>query len=52
MEQRVWIHETDAIASQLTGLQMMNVAPAWQYVLKAIVLILAILVDVYFKKKG
>jgi len=30
----------------------MNVAPAWQYVLKAIVLILAILVDLYFKKKG
>jgi D-xylose transport system permease protein len=40
------------IASLSTGLQMMNVAPAWQYVLKAIVLILAILVDVYFKKKG
>ena len=38
------------IASLSTGLQMMNVAPAWQYVLKAIVLILAILVDVYFKK--
>ncbi len=38
------------IASLSTGLQMMNVAPAWQYVLKAIVLILAVLIDVYFKK--
>jgi len=33
-------------------LQMMNVAPAWQYVLKAIVLVLAVLADVYFKRKG
>lgn len=40
------------IASLSTGLQMMNVAPAWQYVLKAIVLVLAVLADVYFKKKG
>jgi D-xylose transport system permease protein len=38
------------IASLSTGLQMMNVAPAWQYVLKAIVLVLAVLADVYFKK--
>jgi D-xylose transport system permease protein len=38
------------IASLSTGLQMMNVAPAWQYVVKAIVLVLAVLVDVYFKK--
>jgi len=38
------------IASLSTGLQMMNVAPAWQYVLKAIVLVLAVLGDVYFKK--
>ena len=37
------------IASLSTGLQMMNVAPAWQYVLKAIVLVLAVLADVYFK---
>lgn len=39
------------IASLTTGLQMMNVAPAWQYVLKAIVLVLAVLADVYFKRK-
>ncbi len=38
------------IASLSTGLQMMNVAPASQYVLKAIVLVLAVFVDVYFKK--
>lgn len=38
------------IASLSTGLQMMNVAPAWQYVLKAIVLVLAVFADVYFKK--
>jgi D-xylose transport system permease protein len=38
------------IASLSTGLQMMNVAPAWQYVLKALVLVLAVLADVYFKK--
>jgi len=33
------------LPSQFTGLQMMDVAPAWQYVLKAIVL-----ADVYFNK--
>jgi D-xylose transport system permease protein len=38
------------IASLSTGLQMMNVAPAWQYVLKALVLVLAVFADVYFKK--
>jgi len=38
------------IASLSTGLQMMNVAPAWQYVVKAVVLVLAVLADVYFKK--
>jgi D-xylose transport system permease protein len=38
------------ISSLGTGLQMMNVAAAWQYVLKAIVLVLAVLADVYFKK--
>jgi D-xylose transport system permease protein len=38
------------IASLSTGLQMLNVAPAWQFVLKAIVLVLAALADVYFKK--
>jgi ABC-type xylose transport system permease subunit len=29
---------------------MMNVAPAWQYVVKAIILIAAVYVDVYFKQ--
>jgi D-xylose transport system permease protein len=28
----------------------MNVAPAWQYVLKGLVLVLAVYADVYFKK--
>ncbi len=35
-----------------TGLQMLNVAPAWQYVVKGMVLILAVVVDVYFKKSN
>ena len=35
-----------------TGLQMMNVAPAWQYVLRGFVLVLAVIVDVYFKKSN
>jgi D-xylose transport system permease protein len=39
------------IMSSLTnGLQLMNVAAAWQYVLTGLVLILAVLADVYFKK--
>jgi D-xylose transport system permease protein len=38
------------IGSLSTGLQMMNVAPAWQFVTKAIILVLAVLIDVYFKK--
>ncbi len=38
------------ISSLSTGLQMMNVAPAWQYVLKAVVLVLAVLADVYLKR--
>jgi D-xylose transport system permease protein len=38
------------ISSLSTGLQMMNVPAAWQYVLKAIVLVLAVLADVYFKR--
>jgi D-xylose transport system permease protein len=33
-----------------TGLQMLNVAPAWQYVLRGFVLVLAVIIDVYFKK--
>lgn len=40
------------IMSSLTnGLQIMNVAPAWQYALKGAVLVLAVLADVSFKKK-
>lgn len=35
-----------------TGLQMMNVAPAWQYVLRGSVLVLAVVIDVYFKKSN
>jgi ABC-type xylose transport system permease subunit len=31
-------------------MQMMNFAPAWQYVVKAIILVLAVLLDVYFKR--
>jgi D-xylose transport system permease protein len=38
------------MASLNTGLQMLNVAPAWQYILRGGVLILAVLADVYFKK--
>jgi D-xylose transport system permease protein len=38
------------IASLTTGLQMMNVAPAWQYVVKAVILVLAVLLDYYFKR--
>jgi D-xylose transport system permease protein len=38
------------IGSLTTGLQMLNVAPAWQYVTKAVILVLAVLIDVYFKK--
>jgi len=35
-----------------TGLQMLNVAPAWQYVVKGFVLILAVMADMYFKKNN
>jgi len=38
------------IGSLTTGLQMMNVAPAWQFVVKAVILVLAVLVDYYFKR--
>jgi D-xylose transport system permease protein len=40
------------MASLNTGLQMMNVAPAWQYVLRGFVLVLAVVIDVYFKKSN
>jgi D-xylose transport system permease protein len=38
------------MASLTTGLQILNVPPAYQYVLKGVVLILAVYADVYFKK--
>lgn len=38
-------------ASLTTGLQMMSVAPAWQYVVKGAVLVLAVFVDVMLKKR-
>jgi D-xylose transport system permease protein len=38
------------IASLTNGMQMMDFAPAWQYVVKAIILVLAVLLDVYFKR--
>jgi len=38
------------MASLTNGLQMLNVQPAWQYLVKGIVLILAVYTDVYFKK--
>ena len=38
------------IASLTTGLQMMNVQPAWQFVVKAIILVAAVYADFYFKQ--
>jgi D-xylose transport system permease protein len=38
------------IGSLTNGLQQMNVAPAWQFVVKAVILVLAVLVDYQFKK--
>lgn len=38
------------MSSLTTGLQMLNVQPAWQYLLKGIVLVVAVYADVYFKK--
>jgi len=38
------------MASLTNGLQMLNVQAAWQYVVKGIVLIMAVYTDVYFKK--
>jgi D-xylose transport system permease protein len=40
------------MSSLANGLQLMNVAPAWQYFVKGIVLVLAVYADVTFKKKG
>ena len=38
------------MTSLSNGLQIMNVQPAWQYLVKGAVLMLAVYVDVYFKK--
>jgi len=39
------------IMSSLTnGLQLLNVQPAWQYIVKGAILVAAVYVDVYFKK--
>ena len=38
------------MASLTNGLQLMNVQPAWQYLLKGAVLILAVFADVYLKR--
>jgi D-xylose transport system permease protein len=40
------------MSSLSNGLQLLNVQPAWQYLLKGAVLVLAVLADVTFKKKG
>ncbi|MBP7687842.1 MAG: hypothetical protein KA765_08045 [Thermoflexales bacterium] len=40
------------MASLSTGLQMLNAPPAATYVIKGVVLVLAVLLDVYFKKKS
>jgi D-xylose transport system permease protein len=40
------------MSSLSNGLQLLNVAPAWQYLLKGIVLVLAVYADVTFKKRG
>ena len=39
------------MTSLTTRLQMLNVQPAWQYLVKGAVLVLAVFGDVYFKKK-
>ncbi len=39
------------MASLSSGLQMLNVPAAWQYILRGFVLILAVYADVYLKKK-
>ena len=39
------------MASLTNGLQIMNVPSAWQYVVKGIVLVIAVLLDVYMKQR-
>jgi len=38
------------MSSLTTGLQMLNVAPSWQYLVKGLVLVIAVYADVSFKK--
>ncbi len=38
------------MASLTNGLQLLNVTPAWQYIVKGAILVAAVYVDVYFKK--
>lgn len=38
------------MASLTSGLQMLNVPAAWQYILKGIILVMAVYTDVYMKK--
>ncbi|MFO7682749.1 MAG: sugar ABC transporter permease [Chloroflexota bacterium] len=40
------------MSSLSNGLQLLNVAPSWQYLLKGIVLVLAVYADVTFKKRS
>ncbi|MBE2221230.1 MAG: sugar ABC transporter permease [Anaerolineae bacterium] len=40
------------MSSLSNGLQLMNVAPSWQYLLKGVVLVLAVYADVTFKKRS
>ncbi len=39
------------MSSLSNGLQLLNVAPSWQYLVKGVVLVLAVYADVTFKKK-
>jgi len=39
------------MTSLTTGLQILNIQAAWQYLVKGIVLVLAVFADVYFKKR-
>jgi D-xylose transport system permease protein len=38
------------MASITNGLQVMNIGPAWQYIVKGVVLIIAVFADIYFKR--
>jgi D-xylose transport system permease protein len=38
------------MASLTNGLQLLNVTPAWQYIVKGAILVAAVYVDVYIKK--